>query len=54
MFNIEFFSNKCKSKGQQIIISESLTKLKETRHSYTLANVWTQDRKTMFKDDNKI
>ena len=29
-------------------------KLKETRHSYTLANVWTQDRKTMFKDDNKI
>ena len=53
------FSNKRKLKGKQISISESLTKLrlmklKEARDQYTFANVWTQDGKIMFKDDNKV
>ena len=53
------FSNKRTLKRKQISISESLTKLcsmklKEARDRYTFANVWTQDSKIMFKDDNKV
>ena len=53
----EVFSNKCKLKGKQISISESLQslrlmKLKEDQ--CTFANVWIQDGKKMFKDDNKF
>ena len=29
-------------------------KLKEAGDQYTFANVWTQDGKIMFKDDNKV
>ena len=54
-----FFSNQRKLKGKQISISKSLTKLrliklKEAREQYLFANVWTQDGKIMFKDDNKV
>ena len=31
-----------------------LMKLKEARDQYTFANVWIQEGKKMFKDDNKI
>ena len=53
-----FFSNKRKLKVKQISISESLVKLrlmklKEASDQYTFADVWTQDDKIMFKDDNK-
>ena len=30
-----------------------LNKLKEARDQCTFANIWTQDGKIMFKDDNK-
>ena len=53
------FLNKRKLKGKQMSISESLTKmrlmkLKEARHQYTLAYVWTQNGKIMYKNDNKV
>ena len=59
MFEIEFFSNKRKSKEKQITISESLTnlrlmKLKEARDQHTFADFWNQDGKIMFKVDNKV
>ena len=59
MFEIEFFSNKRKSKEKQITISESLTKLrlmklKEARDQHTFVNFWNQDGKIMFKVDNKV
>ena len=56
--SLEAFSNKRKLKGKQISVSKSLRKLslklKEARDQYTFTNVWTQDGKIMFNDDNKV
>ena len=49
--------NKKKLKGQKISITESLKKtrmdkLKQTKETYRFTNVWTTDRKILFKSDS--
>ena len=51
------FANKRKLKGKEISISENLTKLRlvklnEARDQNSLGNIWSFDRKVMFKDSN--
>ena len=53
------FKNKKKLKGKGYSITESLTvlrmkKLAEACNSFSFTNVWTQDRKILCKEDNRI